>query len=69
MHHHVVLGTWTYLHGLFDKETALHSLLKWAGLDEIEDFDYDSLRERELDRLADEMQKHIDIDLLLKQCS
>lgn len=56
----------TYLHGLFDKETALHSLLNWAGLDDTEDFDYDGLRERELDRLADEMQKNINIDQLLK---
>lgn len=58
----------TYLHGLFDKETALHSLLNWGGLDNIEHFDYDDLRERELDRLADEMQQHIDIDLLLSKC-
>ena len=33
----------------------------------VEDFDYDGLREQELDRLADEMQQHIDIELLLKQ--
>jgi len=59
----------TYLHRLFDKETALHSLLNWAGLNDIEDFDYDGLRERELDRLADEMQQHIDIDLLLNKGS
>jgi len=57
----------TYLHGVFDKETALHSLLNWAGLDDVEDFDYDGLREQELDRLADEMQQHIDIELLLNQ--
>lgn len=58
----------TYLHGLFDKETALHSLLSWAGLDDVEDFNYDGLREQELDRLADEMEKNINIDLLLKKC-
>lgn len=59
----------TYLHGLFDKETALHSLLRWTGLKDIEKFNYNNLRERELDRLAEEMLQHIDIDLLLKQCS
>lgn len=59
----------TYLHGLFDKESALHGLLNWAGLENIEDFDYEALREQELDRLADEMQRHIDIDLLLKKSS
>ena len=57
----------TYLHGLFDQTSALSSLLKWAGLNETTSFDYKSLREEELDRLADEMQKHIDIDLLLEQ--
>ncbi len=58
-----ILGT--YLHGLFDKETALHSLLNWAGLNDVENFDYDGLREQELDRLAEAMQEHIDIDALL----
>ena len=57
----------TYLHGLFDHSSALSSLLKWAGLNETTSFDYKALREQELDRLANEMQKHIDIDLLLEQ--
>ena len=56
----------TYLHGLFDKTSALSSLLKWAGLNKVSHFDYDALREEELDRLAEEMQQHIDIELLLK---
>lgn len=60
-----ILGT--YLHGLFDQTSALSSLLKWAGLSETTSFDYKALREEELDRLADEMQKHIDIDQLLEQ--
>jgi adenosylcobyric acid synthase len=58
----------TYLHGLFDKESALHSLLSWAGLKDIQNFDYEALREQEINRLADEMQQHIDIDALLKSC-
>lgn len=58
----------TYLHGLFDKETALHSLLKWAGLNEIKHFDYESLREQELNRLAEEIEKNIDVDALLNAC-
>lgn len=56
----------TYLHGLFDQPSALSSLLKWTGLKENSGFDYEVLREQELDRLAEEMQQHIDIDLLLK---
>lgn len=61
-----ILGT--YLHGVFDKETALLSLLNWAGLENAEHFNYEALRENELDRLADEMQKHLDIDALLHRC-
>ena len=57
----------SYLHGLFDQPSALSSLLKWAGLNETTSFDYEALREQELDRLADEMQQHIDIDLILQQ--
>jgi len=56
----------TYLHGLFDKPSALSSLLKWAGLTETRRFDYENLREQELDRLANEMKQHIDIDALFK---
>lgn len=56
----------TYLHGLFDQTTALSSILKWTGLKETSSFDYQTLREKELDRLADEMSQHIDIDHLLK---
>lgn len=62
-----VMGT--YLHGLFDQTSALSSLLKWAGLNETVSFDYEAIREQELDRLADEMLQHIDIDDLLKRCS
>ena len=55
----------TYLHGLFDQTSALSSILKWIGFKETQSFDYETLREQELDRLANEMQQHIDIDNLL----
>ena len=58
----------TYLHGLFDKETALHGLLNWAGLENIKTFDYEALREQEIDRLANEMLQYLDIDALLNTC-
>lgn len=58
----------TYLHGLFDKESALHGLLNWAGLKNIQDIDYEDLREQDLNRLADEIEKNIDIDLLFNTC-
>lgn len=58
-----VLGT--YLHGLFDSETAMASLLSWAGLEKIQSLDYTSLREQEIDRLANEMANSLDIDLMI----
>lgn len=50
----------TYVHGLFDHPEALRALLAWSGLDTADDFDYQSLREAELDRLADCVEAHLD---------
>lgn len=53
-----VMGT--YLHGLFDHPDALQALLHWAGLAQVESFDYDALKEREINRLADAVEASID---------
>ena len=53
-----ILGT--YLHGLFDSEEALLSLLAWAGLEGVEAFDYEALKEQEINRLADVVEESID---------
>lgn len=50
----------TYLHGLFDERDALASLLEWAGLDVSTDFDYQALREREVQRLSDSTEQWMD---------
>jgi len=55
----------TYLHGLFDKESALHSLLSWSGLKDFKELDYENLREQELNRLAKELEENINIDAIL----
>ncbi|NOX43250.1 MAG: cobyric acid synthase [Gammaproteobacteria bacterium] len=57
-----VMGT--YLHGLFDSSESHHSILKWAGLKEAQIFDYQSIRESEIDRLADSMEEHINFSLI-----
>ncbi len=54
----------TYFHGLFDSPEANQSILTWAGLSQPVVFDYDSFREREIDRLADEMELHINFSLI-----
>lgn len=58
-----VIGT--YLHGLFDHPEACQSLLKQLGLADGEQSDYQAHRERELDRLADMLEAHVDIEAVI----
>jgi adenosylcobyric acid synthase len=59
-----VLGT--YMHGLFESAPACTALLEWAGLDDVEVHDYHALRESAYERLADNVEEHLDTDALLK---
>jgi adenosylcobyric acid synthase len=50
----------TYLHGLFDHPDSINAWLNWAGMALVnKDFDYQALRESELDRLADCIEQHL----------
>jgi adenosylcobyric acid synthase len=55
----------TYVHGVFDQPEACAALLKWAGLKGPEAFNYAMLREASIDRLADVLCAHLDIDTLI----
>ncbi len=55
----LVLGT--YLHGLFESETARDALLRWAGLPRPSPMDYFQLREAAIDRLADAVEDNLDL--------
>ncbi|MCF5354866.1 cobyric acid synthase CobQ, partial [Pseudomonas syringae] len=61
-----VLGT--YLHGLFESPAACSALLRWAGLANVQSVDYHALRERDIERLADLVEKHLDGPLLRELC-
>ena len=61
-----ILGT--YLHGLFETPAASSALLRWAGLQDLQAVDYHALRERDIERLADLVENHLDTDLLRKLC-
>lgn len=61
-----VLGT--YLHGLFESAEAREALLRWAGLEQVQAVDYPALRERDIERLADQVERHLDTDLLRRLC-
>ncbi len=61
-----ILGT--YLHGLFESPAACSALLRWAGLQDVQEVDYHALRERDIERLADLVENHLDTALLRKLC-
>ena len=58
----------TYLHGLFEQAPACAALLRWAGLREVQTVDYQALRERDIERLADQVELHLDGALLSRLC-
>jgi len=58
-----VLGT--YVHGLFELDAACAVLLRWANLREPQQTDFRASREAAIDRLADEVQQHLDTEWLL----
>jgi adenosylcobyric acid synthase len=58
-----ILGT--YLHGLFEEPPACAALLRWAGLDALIAPDHARRREEMLDRLADAVERSLDLARLL----
>lgn len=55
-----ILGT--YLHGVFDSPQACTLILKWAGLNHAQVVDIDAIREEQLNRFADQLEKSLDIE-------
>lgn len=60
-----VLGT--YLHGLFDHPDSSAALLAWAGLETLQIVDQREIRETQLNRLAAELEKHLDCAMLFPE--
>ncbi len=54
----------TYLHGLFDDEAARRALLAWAGWHGAADSDHAARRTAAIERLADTVEAHLDMDRL-----
>jgi len=54
----------TYLHGLFDQPEALNLILNWTGLNKVESFDINEIREQQLDILADILEEHLDMQAI-----
>lgn len=62
-----VMGT--YVHGLFEEPEACAAVLRWAGLKGATQLDYDALRERDIERLADLVEQHMDTARLRDLCA
>lgn len=58
-----ILGS--YVHGLFESRAACDALLTWAGMTAPQTPDYHALREAGIDRLADAIESHLDLNTLL----
>jgi len=56
----------TYFHGLFDQQSACDAILQWAGLEQPESKNYFLLREQSIDRLADAVEQHLDINAIME---
>lgn len=54
----------SYLHGLFDLPSACNALLAWAGYRQQDAVDFEELREAGINRLADCLERHCDMQLL-----
>lgn len=55
----------TYLHGVFDQPELLAELLTWAGLNQLESFDYPDFRDEQINRLADAVEEVMPLNALL----
>ena len=66
IHDGQIIGT--YLHGLFESPAACSALLRWAGLPSVQAVDYHALRERDIERLADLVENHLDTARLRQLC-
>lgn len=54
----------SYVHGLLDNDELLKSLMQWAGMPQMEHFDYYAFREQQIERLADEVLTALPLETL-----
>jgi len=57
-----VIGT--YLHGLFESPEVLQQVLNWTSGREVDALDYEAQREAGINRVADAVEQHLDLDSL-----
>jgi len=57
-----ILGT--YLHGIFDNSDSMSLICEWAGAKDVAQIDHEQLKEQGINRIADAIEKHLDLGLL-----
>jgi len=56
----------TYLHGLFETKCVTEAILHWVTGKKISSLDWNEVRNKELDRLADVLEMNLDIQEIIK---
>ena len=59
----------TYLHGLFENKETTQALLSWISGKAVSAVDWNEIRESELERLADALEEHLDMEQLFDEIS
>ncbi|EOK5719900.1 cobyric acid synthase [Vibrio parahaemolyticus] len=56
----------TYLHGCFDEAEALNLITEWVNGTQVKQQDFDALKEQGINRIADAIEQHMNLDFLFK---
>ncbi|MGF1756169.1 cobyric acid synthase CobQ, partial [Vibrio makurazakiensis] len=59
----------TYLHGIFDSPQAFELICEWAGAERVAKIDHQQLKEDGINRIADAIEEHLDLNLLWPELS
>eukprot|EP01134_Creolimax_fragrantissima_P004681 CFRG4681T1 len=59
----------TYLHGIFEQSEACDAILSWAGCISTQSIDFDKMRDESIEKLADVIETHLDLDKLWPELS
>lgn len=54
----------TYLHGIFDDSRAVTAVARWVGIDDIAQVDHLQNQQDAIDRIADAIEQHLDLNKL-----
>lgn len=56
----------TYLHGCFDEAEALNLITEWVNGTQVKQQDFEALKEQGINRIADAIEQHMNLDFLFK---